>query len=98
MAELSLTFPAPANGTSVTGEQTQARLEEFHQMPWLEPDWEDSTRTALQVVERYWRTYGSLHRRLQLLRASSLLIIAHIALRLMSITRKPCSVRNPPCT
>jgi hypothetical protein len=37
-------FPPPAGGaTSVTVEQTQARLEEFRQMPWLEPDWEDAT-------------------------------------------------------
>jgi hypothetical protein len=57
MVKASLSFPPPADATSVTGEQTQARLEEFRQMPWLEPDWEDSTRTALQVVERYWHSY-----------------------------------------
>ena len=56
MAKLSLTFPPPADDTPVTGEQTQARLEEFRQMPWLEPDWEDATRDAVQVVERYWHT------------------------------------------
>ena len=38
MAKLSLTFPRPANATSVTGEETQARLDELRQMPWLEPD------------------------------------------------------------
>ena len=56
MTELSLTFPRPTDATTVTGEETQARLEEFRQTPWLEPDWEDATRTALQVVERYWHT------------------------------------------
>ena len=53
MAKLSLTFPPPADTKSVPGEQTQARVEEFRQIPWLEPDWENATRTALQVVERY---------------------------------------------
>jgi hypothetical protein len=57
MFELSLTFDAPSDPTSVLGEQTQAMLDEFRQMPWLEPDWEEATRIALQVVERYWRRY-----------------------------------------
>ena len=29
-------------------------------MPWLEPDWEDATRNAVQVVERYWHKYVPL--------------------------------------
>jgi hypothetical protein len=57
MVKASLSFPPPADAASVTGEQTQARLEEFRQLPWLEPDWEDATRNALQVVERYWHSY-----------------------------------------
>jgi len=57
MAKLSLTFPPPAGAESVPGDQTQARLEEFRQMPWREPDWEDATLTALQGVERYWHSY-----------------------------------------
>jgi hypothetical protein len=52
--QFSLTFDAPPNGAAVSYEQTQARLEEFRQMPWLEPEWEKATRNVLQVVERYW--------------------------------------------
>ena len=57
MVELSLTFDAPPDAPSVSGEQTQARLDELRQMPWLQPDWEEATRIAVQVVERYWHKY-----------------------------------------
>jgi hypothetical protein len=65
MFEVSLTFDAPPDPTSISGEQTQARLDEFRQI-WLEPDWEDTTRTALQVIERYWHRYVLYFRRLGL--------------------------------
>jgi hypothetical protein len=42
--QFSLTFDALPNGAAVSYEQTQARLEEFRQMPWLEPEWEKATR------------------------------------------------------
>jgi len=57
MFELSLTFDTPSDSTSVSGEQTQVRLDEFRQMSWLKPDWEEATRTALQVIERHYRRY-----------------------------------------
>jgi hypothetical protein len=52
--QLSLTFDAPPDGAAVSCEQTQVRLEEFRQMPWLEPEWGEATQNVLQVVERFW--------------------------------------------
>jgi len=56
MVELS-TFDSPPLATAVSGEQTLPRLDEFRQLPWLEPDWEEATRIALRVIERYWHKY-----------------------------------------
>jgi hypothetical protein len=36
--QFSLTFDAPPDGAAVSYERTQARLEDFRQMPWLEPE------------------------------------------------------------
>jgi hypothetical protein len=37
-----------------SSKQTQAKLDEFRQMPQIQPDYEKATLEGLQVVERYW--------------------------------------------
>jgi hypothetical protein len=43
----------------------QALLDEFRRMPWMGPDYKESTFDALREVERYWRRYSAPALRLQ---------------------------------
>jgi hypothetical protein len=54
--QLSLMFDAPPDGAAVSYEQTQARVEEFRQIPWLEPEWDEATRNILQGGREVQRT------------------------------------------
>jgi hypothetical protein len=58
--EISLKFDAPLDAKHVSSEQTLAKLDEFRQMPWIEPNYEETTLEGLKVVERYWHRYSPL--------------------------------------
>jgi hypothetical protein len=53
--EVAFNFDPPPQANPVASEDTQAQLDEFRQMPWLEPNYEEGTVELLRVVERYWR-------------------------------------------
>ena len=65
MLELTFSFDAPLEANRVSSEDTQAQLDEFHQMPWIKPDYKAATLDALRKVERYWRRYSPSTLRLQ---------------------------------
>ena len=56
--DLAFNFDPPAEAQHVSSELPQAKLDEFRQMPWIEPDLKQTTLEGLQVVERYWRRYS----------------------------------------
>jgi hypothetical protein len=58
MPELTFSIEPPLEADHVSSEDTQAKLEEFHQMPWIEPNYKQATLEAIQGVERYWRRYS----------------------------------------
>jgi hypothetical protein len=58
MRDLAFNFDPPPEAQHVSSELTQAKLDEFRQMPWIEPDLKQTTLEGLQVVERYWRRYS----------------------------------------
>lgn len=102
MRDLAFNFDAPPEAQHVSSELTQAKLDEFRQMPWIEPDLKQTTLEGLQVVERYWRRYspsGSAPPVWICLWATLFLTLeAGTAATSTSTTGTPCSARNAPCT
>ena len=43
MRDLAFNFDPPAEAQHVSSELTQAKLDEFRQMPWIEPDLKQTT-------------------------------------------------------
>jgi hypothetical protein len=65
MLELIFSFDAPLETNRISSEDTQTRLGEFRQMPWIRPDYKAVILDALKKVERYWRRYSPSALRLQ---------------------------------
>jgi len=55
MPEIAFNFDAPSEAKHVSGEDTQAQLDKFRQMPWIEPDYKASTLDGFPGFERYSR-------------------------------------------
>jgi len=51
MIEISLQFAS--RRSTCLERANQAKLEEFRQMPWIEPNYKETTLDGLKVVERY---------------------------------------------
>ena len=100
MVELAFHFDAPVDAEHVSSEHTQAKLDEFLQMPWIEPNYQEATLIGLDGVERYWHRYSPSALRLQSGSppAHSFLTEAGTAPTSTSTTGQPSSARNPPCT
>jgi hypothetical protein len=57
MLELTSSFDALLEANRISSKDTQAQLNEFRQMPWIEPVYKAATLDTLRKVERYWRRY-----------------------------------------
>jgi len=55
---LPFSLDAPLKAKHVLSKHTQGKPDEFHQMPWIEPDHRQATSEGLQVVEGCWRWYS----------------------------------------
>jgi hypothetical protein len=53
MLELTFSFDAPLEANRVSSKDTQAQVDEFRQIPWIEPVYKAATLDALRKIERY---------------------------------------------